>query len=81
LQDASLAQDALDNRLQSMALQPGRDDPTAWRELGALCEAAGRLPEARAWYLLVIAKDPLNIPAQEALFRLGRASTTSSPPG
>jgi len=45
LQDASLAQDALDKRLQSLTLQPGPDEPTAWRELGALCEAAGRLPE------------------------------------
>jgi tetratricopeptide (TPR) repeat protein len=79
LQDASLAQDALDKRLQSLTLQPGPDEPTAWRELGALCEAAGRLPEARAWYRLAIARDPLDFQAQEGLFRLARAITTLPP--
>jgi tetratricopeptide (TPR) repeat protein len=80
-QDAALAHHALENRLQAVALQPGRREPTAWRDLGALCEAAGRLAEARAWYRLAIAKDPLDVQAQQALFRLGRATPTSPPPG
>jgi tetratricopeptide (TPR) repeat protein len=80
-QDAALAQDALDNRLQSLALQPGGDDSTTYRGLGGLCEAAHRLPEARAWYQLAIARDPLDLQAQQALFRLGRAATTPPPPG
>jgi tetratricopeptide (TPR) repeat protein len=38
--------------------------------LAAECEAAGYLPEARAWYRLAITDDPLHLPAQEALARL-----------
>jgi tetratricopeptide (TPR) repeat protein len=81
LQDAYRAQEALHNRLQSLSLHPGREDPGAWCELGALCEAAGRRPEARAWYRLAIAGEPLEIRAQQALFRLDRATATSPPPG
>jgi tetratricopeptide (TPR) repeat protein len=34
------------------------------------CEAAGLLSEARGWYLLAIAYDPLDFEAQQALWRL-----------
>ncbi len=38
------------------------------------CESAGYLPEARAWYRLAIAADPLNQQAQAALLRLSSSS-------
>ena len=40
------------------------------RQLGALCEAGAYLPEARAWYRLAIALEPLDREAQQALVRL-----------
>jgi tetratricopeptide (TPR) repeat protein len=43
--------------------------------LASDCEAAGYLPEARAWYRLAIAADPTNQQAQRGLFRL----TSSGP--
>ncbi len=42
--------------------------------LASECEAAGYLPEARAWYRLAIIDDALNTQAQEALFRLSSSS-------
>jgi len=39
-------------------------------QLGRTCEAAGLLDEARGWYLLAIARDPLDSEAQQALRRL-----------
>jgi tetratricopeptide (TPR) repeat protein len=51
--------------------RPGQEnrasDPT---HLGRLCEAAGLLSEARGWYLLAIARDPLDSHAQQALWRM-----------
>jgi Flp pilus assembly protein TadD len=41
------------------------------RRLGSLCEAIGRRAEARAWYRLATASDPLDSQLQQALFRLG----------
>ena len=43
------------------------------------CETAGYLPEARAWYGLAIAYDPMNQQAQAALLRL--ASSGPAPQG
>jgi thioredoxin-like negative regulator of GroEL len=44
------------------------------RSLGAACEAANRPEEARAWFSLVIARDPLDAVAQQTLYRLTEAS-------
>jgi predicted Zn-dependent protease len=44
------------------------------RRLGSICEAIGRRSEARAWYRLAAASDPLDSEAQQALFRLGPAA-------
>lgn len=46
------------------------DDPALWKQLAAACEAAGRLPEARAWLLCVVRSNPLDTEAQKALYRL-----------
>jgi Flp pilus assembly protein TadD len=50
----------------------GRNDPELPARLGSACEAAGRLAEARAWFRLAIARNPLDSQAQQALFRLSR---------
>ena len=44
------------------------------RELGAACAALDRKGEARAWYKLAIALDPLDAESQQALFRLNDPS-------
>jgi tetratricopeptide (TPR) repeat protein len=49
------------------------------RRLGAICEAVGRRSEARAWYRLAIARDPLDAEAQRAIFRLETATGKSRP--
>ena len=40
------------------------------RRLGAACEAARLVPQARAWYRLAITRDPLDAESQAALYRL-----------
>jgi tetratricopeptide (TPR) repeat protein len=52
------------------ATPAGASDPGLPARLGAACEAAGRLAEARAWYRLVITRDPLDSQSQQAVFRL-----------
>jgi tetratricopeptide (TPR) repeat protein len=64
--------------MQRAATPTGRNDPELWRALGAACEKIHRIPEARAWYGLVIQADPLDADAQKALFRL--KSQTAPPP-
>lgn len=44
--------------------------PDDFRELGAACEAADWIDEARAWYRLAISASPLDAQAQQALYRL-----------
>jgi tetratricopeptide (TPR) repeat protein len=51
------------------------------RRLAALCESARLLPEARAFYRLAIAADPLDSEAQRGLFRLPIRATVPEPPG
>jgi hypothetical protein len=45
-------------------------NPAFFRRMGAACEAAHLSPEARAWYGLALALDPLDRPTQQALHRL-----------
>jgi predicted Zn-dependent protease len=59
------------SKLIQRAATPGaRNDPVLRRQLGAACAALNRDAEARAWYGLAIARDPLDSEAQQALFRL-----------
>ena len=59
--------------LTQRAASPGaRKDPGLLRKLAAACAALDRNAEARAWYKLVIALDPLDSDAQQALFRLNQ---------
>jgi tetratricopeptide (TPR) repeat protein len=63
-------QDALINLLRGAGEQTGPPDPKFLRSLGAACEALRFAPEARAWYGLALAREPLNTEVQIALHRL-----------
>lgn len=52
--------------------EDGAGDRRLLKDLAAACEAVGRIPEARAWYALVVAIDPLDREAQQALYQLER---------
>ena len=65
--------DAITPLISRASTQAGEADPALPAQLGAACEAAGRLYEAQAWYKLALAKDPLNGSVQKAVFRLSRA--------
>jgi tetratricopeptide (TPR) repeat protein len=73
------------NSLVQRAAAPGAlRDPRLLRELGAACAALHRDAEARAWYALVIAAQPLDLESQRALFRLrdpNRAGGSNPRPG
>jgi tetratricopeptide (TPR) repeat protein len=66
--------DELGSLLERAGTPPGRADADLPRRLGAAYEALGRLPQARAWYRLAIARDPLDTEAQQALHRLGASA-------
>ena len=53
--------------------------PGLLRELGDACVALHRGPEARAWYELAIARDPLDSASQRALFRLREPGGSTGP--
>jgi len=76
--DAARDQDSLNTLIQRAASHKDRKDPKLPLQLGAACEALHRFPEARAWYKLAIARDPLDLEAQHALYRIGE-KTASDP--
>ena len=47
-----------------------RKDKGLLTQLGDACEVLGQLPEARAWYRLALAQDPLDPAIQKALYRV-----------
>jgi len=51
-----------------------RNDKTLLTQLGEVCEALGQVPEARAWFRLALAQDPLDTAIQKSLYRV-RAQT------
>jgi tetratricopeptide (TPR) repeat protein len=48
-------------------------------QLGRTCEAAGLTDESRGWYMLAIAREPLNAEAQQALRRLQDRAAAPGP--
>jgi len=62
--------DTLNNLLLKMESTADASSADQWRNLAKTCEAAGRLPEARAWYGLILRKSPLDEEAQSAIFRI-----------
>jgi predicted Zn-dependent protease len=71
--------DVLLEQVRRAAEMNHRDDPELLRALGAACETLQLLPEARAWYQLALARDPLNSGVQIALHRLGNARAAPRP--
>jgi len=57
--------------IQRGGTKAGRDDPELPGQFGDVCAALHYDAEARAWYKVAIARDPLDSRAQQALFQLG----------
>jgi predicted Zn-dependent protease len=70
---AARRHDAITPLISRASTDEGAKSPALPALLGAACEAAGRLYEARAWYKLAILRDPLDRESQQAVFRTGRA--------
>jgi tetratricopeptide (TPR) repeat protein len=73
----------LNTLVHRAALPAARNDPALLRELGKACALLHRDPEARAWFELAIARDPLDSESQRALYHLrepARSSSNSHPP-
>jgi tetratricopeptide (TPR) repeat protein len=47
-----------------------RTDKTLLTQFGEACEVLNQIPEARAWYRLALAQDPLDPAIQQTLYRL-----------
>ena len=71
--------DALIDLVRRAAEMTHRDDRELLFALGAACEALQLLPEARAWYNLALARDPLNSETQIALYRLRTQRSVPKP--
>ena len=69
----------LNSLVQRAAIPNERENPRLLPDLGAACAAAGRDPEAREWYRLAIARDPLDIESQQALFQIDNRDRSRNP--
>jgi tetratricopeptide (TPR) repeat protein len=74
-QEAARRHDVLTPLIAKASAEEWAKDPKLAARLAAACESAGRVAEARAWYRLAIARDPLDDAAQKGLFRLKRPAT------
>ncbi len=68
-QEAKRLED-FNNLVQRAATPSAANDVNLVMELGEACASLGLIPEARAWYKIAIARDPLDAASQQALFRL-----------
>jgi tetratricopeptide (TPR) repeat protein len=62
--------DNLESLIEQVSQPSRHEDLAILRALGAAYEAFHRRAEARAWYRLALARDPLDPEVQKALFRL-----------
>jgi tetratricopeptide (TPR) repeat protein len=76
LLDAADKLDALANLVDRAGTQAGQRDTRLAIRIGAACEAAGRLPEAIAWYKVAFTRDPLDPEVRSALERLEASGAT-----
>jgi tetratricopeptide (TPR) repeat protein len=74
----SLRLERLETLVQRAVLSSSKKNIPLIRDLGAACAEVGRYPEARAWYQIAIAADPLDAEAQQALFKLKDAKPPTS---
>ena len=70
LRKAANDHDNLESLIEQVSQPSKHEDLAILRALGAAYEALHRRLEARAWYRLALACDPLNAEVQKALFRL-----------
>jgi Flp pilus assembly protein TadD len=70
--------DLLEALVKRAASDKARENPHLALELGAACEAVGRIPEARAWYKVAINRDPLDIEAQKAMALLEQRQASAA---
>ena len=70
LRDTVKKLELLNSLVQRAANPAERGKPELLRELGAANAALGRDGEARAWYKLAIARDPLDTSSQQSLFQI-----------
>jgi tetratricopeptide (TPR) repeat protein len=73
LREIAARLDNLQALIQRAAAGEVRNELELALQLGDACAALHRDPEARGWYRVAIARDPLNSRAQRALYRLGAA--------
>jgi tetratricopeptide (TPR) repeat protein len=75
-QAAAVAQKQVEQRFRLSSLLTKlktndiRHDKALLTQVGAACENLGQVPEARAWYRLALAEDPLDPAIQKCLYRL-----------
>lgn len=69
-QDRAAKLDKLAALVQKAAEPNAQNDIDLMRKLAAGCEAVGHMAEAKAWWDLVAARNPLDQEAQAALYRL-----------
>jgi predicted Zn-dependent protease len=69
----------LSSLVQRAGTTGNREDPQLPRQLGDANAALHRDAEARTWYKLAIARDPLDSQAQRALFQLDAAAQETRP--
>ena len=80
LRPIAARRDRLHALLQRAVPKEHRDDPELPIRLGDACAAVHRDDEARGWYKLAIARNPLDSRAQHALFQLGAAAKKETRP-
>jgi tetratricopeptide (TPR) repeat protein len=72
-QEKATKLDKLASLIQEAAKPEAAGDPSLPRRLADGCESVGHFAEAKAWWGLIAARDPLNQEAQQALYRLGKS--------
>ena len=69
----------INSLVQQAAIPRCTREPQAASRSGRRLAAAGRDPEARGWYRLAIARDPLDIESQQALFQIDNRDRSRNP--
>ena len=76
--EAARARDHLEWLIQNARSSFEHDDPKAFSALGDACRSLGRLDEARGWFRLALAREPLSAELQKKLFELDAALSTGA---
>ena len=71
---AALEHETLLKLLERASTEAGRQDLNLLKALGDGYQRVGLIPEAKAWYKLALARDPIDSGVQAALYRLGPAT-------